>query len=405
MCVGDSITDGYGISGSYRKYLYQNLSANGYDVDMVGLYGSDVETYYDSSTQSSLQYDGNYSAVSGYAIQQMNSGEYRSGIYETLVEGKAMETCQPDVVLLQIGTNDVISNYNDGIIDRLENLVDYLVENMDDDGVVFVTTIPYMDATNSEVTSWFAHYDDYWNVSTEELAKEIDACVDSYNAQIKAMVERKLSEGCTNVQFADVNSVLDAKSDLRDGVHPTDEGYKEMGSYWSQVLTDYFSGVTSTTTPSEETSYTTTSASETEVEWVDTEDVTVTTTEDDTVRFPEDTIADGSTSATTEGSMTEGTTEYSESTDYTDSTDYTSEPEEGTTSESVTTEPTWEPQHLAGDVNFDGTVSGYDLLLLKMRLLGVQVAPEGTYAYDVNGDGRVDVVDAIVLKKALLGLH
>ena len=36
MCIGDSITDGYGVAGSYRKFLYHNLTEKGYDIDMVG---------------------------------------------------------------------------------------------------------------------------------------------------------------------------------------------------------------------------------------------------------------------------------------------------------------------------------------------------------------------------------
>jgi lysophospholipase L1-like esterase len=329
MCVGDSITDGYGLAGSYRKYLYQELVANGSNVDMVGLYGSDSETYYDTNTGTTLEYDGNYTAVSGYAIQQMTSGEYRNGIYETIRDNNVMATCQPDIVLLQIGTNDIISNYNDGIIDRLENLVDYLIDNMDDDGVVFVTTIPYMDATNSEVTSWFAHYDDYWTVSTDALAQEINDYVDSYNTQIKEMVARKISEGCTNVQFADVNSVLDAKTELRDGVHPTDAGYQDMAEYWSSVVTSYLSGKSDS--PSEVT------------------EATTVTTEVTTV------------------SSSEPTTTPTDSTEATTVTDVpTSLPTEDVT---TTTEDPY--AHCNFDVNGDGKINVLDLVLLKKKILGM----------------------------------
>ena len=56
--------------------------------------------------------------------------------------------------MLQIGTNDILSNYNEGIIDRLENLVNVILEDMNDsDDVVFVSTIPYMDVLM--VYDWF----------------------------------------------------------------------------------------------------------------------------------------------------------------------------------------------------------------------------------------------------------
>ncbi len=37
MSIGDSITDGYGTEGSYRKFLYHNLTEKGYSIDMVKL--------------------------------------------------------------------------------------------------------------------------------------------------------------------------------------------------------------------------------------------------------------------------------------------------------------------------------------------------------------------------------
>ncbi len=323
MCVGDSITDGYGLQGSYRKYLYQDIVANNISVDMVGAYGSNEESYYNSSTNSTISYDGNYTAISGYAIQQMTSGEYRNGIYETIKDNNIMQTCQPDIVLLQIGTNDIISNYNDGIIDRLENLVDYLIDNMDEDGTVFVTTIPYMDATNSEVYTWFTHYDDYYLVSQDELAKEINSCVDSYNAQIKEMVERKISEGCKNIQYADINSVVNYKTELRDGVHPNDTGYQKMGEYWSDVLTSYLSN-------SDSSESTTTSATTTATTPVETTEVTTTVTEVTTtdVTFPSETTT-------------------------------------------VTTSASDPYAKFNFDVNGDGEINVIDLVFLKKKILGM----------------------------------
>ena len=35
MCMGDSITFGSGMPGSYRKFLYNNLIKKGYNIKMV----------------------------------------------------------------------------------------------------------------------------------------------------------------------------------------------------------------------------------------------------------------------------------------------------------------------------------------------------------------------------------
>ena len=36
LSIGDSITDGYGTDGSYRKFMYRELTESGYSIDMTG---------------------------------------------------------------------------------------------------------------------------------------------------------------------------------------------------------------------------------------------------------------------------------------------------------------------------------------------------------------------------------
>lgn len=375
MCVGDSITDGYGLQGSYRKYLYRNLTENGFNIDMVGAYGNNEESIWDGT--ATFSYDGNYTAVSGYAIQQMTSGEYRNGIFETIRDGNVMQNCQPNIVLLQIGTNDIISNYNDGIIDRLENLVNYLIENMDEDGTVFVTTIPYMDANNNEVYSWFSHYDDYYQISQEELAQEIIDCIDSYNTQIKDMVTRKQSEGCKNIQFADVNSVVDYKTELRDGVHPNDKGYQDMGNYWNKVLTEYLGNqpIVSETTTEETTTIDITTSTENTTETSITEPTT------------------------TEVSTTTSYYEESSTYDTTITFDTTTTPDT-TTITTLDTTTTTEPPVIdySCDINQDGNINFLDLIMVKKYILGIST----WYNADVNNDNATNILDCIYLKNKLL---
>lgn len=243
--VGDSITDGYWESGSYRKYLYNYLIENGFNIDMVGNKGMDLETSND------ISYDGNYCAYSGYAIQHITGTEERQGIYEVLVNENIMETYNPDIVLLQIGTNDVLSAYNDGIIDRLENLVDYIISYMEQDDTLFVTTIPNFDVSVLNDAGWLWAYG--WGVPNDELTNTIQSYIDSYNSSIKDLVLKKQSEGNTHIQFADINSVVDYSTNLYDGVHPNEVGYQKMGEYWSNVLTSYIkdkSAITTTVTTS-----------------------------------------------------------------------------------------------------------------------------------------------------------
>ncbi len=271
LSLGDSITDGYWTSGAYRKYMYHDLEQMGYNIDMVGPKGGNSNTF--TYNGQSVSYDDNNAGYSGYAIQEMTTKEHRSGILETIqgtwYNGQNMIAAyQPDIVLLQIGTNDILSNYNDGITDRLENLVNVILQDLDADSTVFVSTIPDIDAYTR--ADWLGSYGiNAWGSTQEEkdqLMETVTGCIDTYNTSIYNLVLKMQSEG-KNVQFADINSVVDYQTDLHDGVHPNEAGYENMGNYWAGLLNDFFQSkgtdpkpvtTTTTTQPAVTTTTTTT---------------------------------------------------------------------------------------------------------------------------------------------------
>ena len=271
LSLGDSITDGYWTSGAYRKYMYHDLEQMGYNIDIVGPKGGNSNTF--TYNGQSVSYDDNNAGYSGYAIQEMTTKEHRSGILETIqatwYNGQNMIAAyQPDIVLLQIGTNDILSNYNDGITDRLENLVNVILQDLDADSTVFVSTIPDIDAYTR--ADWLGSYGiNAWGSTQEEkdqLMETVTGCIDTYNTSIYNLVLKMQSEG-KNVQFADINSVVDYQTDLHDGVHPNEAGYENMGNYWAELLNDFFQNhgtnpkpvtTTTTTQPAVTTTTTTT---------------------------------------------------------------------------------------------------------------------------------------------------
>jgi len=225
MPLGDSITDGFTGDpvGGYRLTLWHMLEENGYadNIDFVGPnWGGDG-------------IDPNHAGYSGYAIADIPN--QRSGIYN--FSEWLMESYPADVVMLQIGTNDILSSANEGIGERLELLIDTVLNYIPEDGLLYVSTIPYMDA---DVTN----YTDAYTV------EEMDKAVDDYNAQVREIISRKLAEGKPIAQ-ADINSVL-TKEDLLDGVHPNATGYEKMGAYWYGKLTEYINGKSDTPTETTE---------------------------------------------------------------------------------------------------------------------------------------------------------
>ena len=288
LSLGDSITDGYWTSGAYRKYMYHDLEQMGYNIDMVGPKGGNSNTF--TYNGQSVSYDDNNAGYSGYAIQEMTTKEHRSGILETIqatwYNGQNMIAAyQPDIVLLQIGTNDILSNYNDGITDRLENLVNVILQDLDADSTVFVSTIPDIDAYTR--ADWLGSYGiNAWGSTQEEkdrLMETVTGCIDTYNTSIYNLVLKMQSEG-KNVQFADINSVVDYQTDLHDGVHPNEAGYENMGNYWAGLLNDFFQSkgtdpkpVTTTTTTQPAVTTTTTKATTKPITTTSTAKTTTTT--------------------------------------------------------------------------------------------------------------------------------
>ena len=270
IAMGDSITHGY-INGDngYRKYFCYGLQQNGItNFDMVGPNNnwSDSATYDWNGT--TITYDPAHAGYSGYAIQKIGS---RQGLQETIfdttyvngdVSGNMMEAYQPDVIMLQIGTNDVLDAQLTGIGDRLEELVDKLIPYVSGDGqVLYLASIPNIDAI--ERYDWLGAYQWTYGVSyesdPEKFVATVQAAVDDYNTIVKNLVAKKQAEGA-HIEFSDINSTIDISAgDLKDGVHPSEQGYAKMGQYWSNLLTEtYFHGtVTPTTTPTATTTTTT----------------------------------------------------------------------------------------------------------------------------------------------------
>lgn len=236
LAIGDSITNGDGNnSKGYWDYLKQDLSAN--NITVAG----EANTWKKGRT--------------GYAIKEVNSGnasglgltytENRSGIYES-IDGDFNDA--PDVVLLMAGTNDIISNYRTGIIDRLQSLIEKIHEKAPN-AVIFVASIPDFNlaSTSGKVVNenWFKYYDQntgnvvQWQQITynEVFEKMINGFVKDYNTQIQSLVNT-LSNSY-KIKFVDINSVV-PKSYLEDGCHPNDDGNKLMATAYANAIQNYY---------------------------------------------------------------------------------------------------------------------------------------------------------------------
>ena len=285
MCIGDSITDGYTseYTGSYRKFIYNQLTGKGYSIDMVGNKdesGEWLSTYTDPDTGETFSYDNANTGYSGYTIKSFGG---RMGIYETLESSGCLNTASPDIVTLQIGTNDVIDCYEmDKAGERLGSLVEYILENIPDTSALFVTTIPDLDPNREDVYSWFGNYRHSadWQVQYDDETAEanVKQTIKDYNAQVEAVVKQMQAQH-SNLYFADVNSVItDVKTQLFDGVHPNNTGYKAMGTYWAGMLDNYLGGASLPAVSTSASTATTTTTTDTTTKTTTTTTAVTTTT-------------------------------------------------------------------------------------------------------------------------------
>jgi lysophospholipase L1-like esterase len=207
MPLGDSITDGLLTLGGYRSDLWQYLTADGMSVDFVGSRSSGPPQLGDHDDEGHP----------GWRIDQVTS-HARAWLLRY----------RPDVVLLHIGTNDVIQRRAMRRAPaRLAALIDLITTTLPDVRVYVATIIPLRDP-------------------------RFEAGVRRYNAAIPRVVAERAAMG-HRVKLVNMHRAI-TRADLSpDGIHPTGGGYSKMAARWYAALT----GVPMTRWEAERAAYTT----------------------------------------------------------------------------------------------------------------------------------------------------
>lgn len=186
MPLGDSITEGTQVPGGYRIGLWQRMAAAGYRVDLVG----------SQFNGPAALGDHDHEGHPGWRIDQIDAN----------VSGW-LRTTGPRTVLLHIGTNDILQNYNvAGAPGRLSALLDHIIAAAPSADVFVATLIPLA------------------NSGQEAAAR-------TFNASLPGIVQGKGAR----VHLVDMHAALTA-ADLVDGVHPTAGGYDKMAATWYAAL-------------------------------------------------------------------------------------------------------------------------------------------------------------------------
>jgi len=192
MPLGDSNTAGGDAPGAaYRVDLYELLKADGRPIDFVGSVTSGPTTLGDR----------NHEGHGGWTIGQIQGS----------VTGW-LNTYTPDVVTLQIGTNDMYDDASAGAAPgKLSTLIDTITTTLPN-VKVFVTAIPQLADAN--------HY----------------SRVAAFNYTIPGIVAAKVAAG-KQVSYLDANSGLFQPYDFVDPWHPNYGAASKAAVRWYSALT------------------------------------------------------------------------------------------------------------------------------------------------------------------------
>lgn len=203
--LGDSITEGYDVPGGYRIRLCAQLDA-----------WSDRQGIPPVDWVGSLQHgppqlrDRDHEGHSGWRIDQLQT---------EMVDWLA--NTQPDLVLLLIGTNDLVQAYD---LDRAPERLDHLLTTVQaqQPGVwLLVATVPPIDATILDLGD----------------PVQLQVEVDRYNQAVRRIVGDRAGRG-EAIALVELAGVVNL-GDLPDGVHPNRIGYDKIADAWFSALKPY----------------------------------------------------------------------------------------------------------------------------------------------------------------------
>jgi lysophospholipase L1-like esterase len=191
MPLGASITWGTGSTdgNGYREALRKHLADDaGLAVDLVG------------SQRSGTAADADNEGHPGYRIDGIAGG----------ADGW-VAAARPDVVLLNVGTNDMLQNFDlPNAPARLSALVDQILRAAPAATVVMSTLVPSPDAA-------------------------VESRVQAFNAQLPAIAQAKAATG-KKVRLVDFHANLTLADIGPDGIHPTGGGYLKLADVWYSAL-------------------------------------------------------------------------------------------------------------------------------------------------------------------------
>lgn len=223
--LGNSITYGTNVlpdpdtpyHPAYRKKLHDLLELAAFSVDFIGSRSSGYQLFHDA------QHCGLPGISDDDLVSILQTGYNPDPTYQNHeTPGPYLNYFPPDIILLEIGTNDMIAGdvYDVSELTSIFNAIDAYETSSGKPVLVFVGKIINTKNGNGSCND--------------------NALVNTYNANMTTIVNNRISEGDKLVLVdlqcgADMNYVFD----MLDTYHPDESGYEKLGQAWFDAINDY----------------------------------------------------------------------------------------------------------------------------------------------------------------------
>jgi lysophospholipase L1-like esterase len=221
LCLGNSITNGTSSYNSYRRALWQMLHQNNYNFDLIGSWSS----HHMGGEVPDPDFDMDHDGHSGWNFADIfhppSWDSVRGNINEWL------KSYKPDIVLLELGTNDVFQcrSVND-IHKDFEELVKVL-RKKNSSVKIFVAQIPPLG--KQWATQKLCGNDIDYGQAILQLNKALAGFCATYSSKVSPLI------------VVDQYSGLDPSTEMYDDIHPNAAGEKKMAEKWFESIHKYIS--------------------------------------------------------------------------------------------------------------------------------------------------------------------
>jgi lysophospholipase L1-like esterase len=219
LCLGNSITNGTGKYNSYRRELWKILHAGNFNFDMIGSWSK----HHMGGEMPEPDFDLDHEGHSGWTLEDMFHApgwdSKRGNIYTWL------QTYSPDMVLIELGTNDVFHcrTVNDMIAD-LRSLADLLRQKNRHVKIVAAQIPP--------LGKKWAQKKLCGNDTT------YDQLIQKFNKAVAAFA-KEYSTNASVIMAVDQYTGIDPATEMYDDIHPNEKGEKIMAERWFTAINKY----------------------------------------------------------------------------------------------------------------------------------------------------------------------